>query len=84
MFTALVTVTPREGEHARHFARKVDAQRWLDGVTASVVTHTYVDPKAGKVTVGHWSAAWLATKANLRPSTRDRYTGILSTHVQPA
>ena len=25
-------------EHARHFARKVDAQRWLDDVTSSVVT----------------------------------------------
>ena len=25
-------------EHARHFGRKVDAQRWLDEVTASVVT----------------------------------------------
>jgi len=25
-------------EHSKHFARKVDAQRWLDEVTASVVT----------------------------------------------
>jgi hypothetical protein len=25
-------------EHARHFARRVDAQRWLDEVTAAVVT----------------------------------------------
>jgi hypothetical protein len=25
-------------EHARHFARKLDAQRWLDEVTASIVT----------------------------------------------
>jgi hypothetical protein len=27
-------------EHARHFERKVDAQRWLDEVTTSVVTGT--------------------------------------------
>jgi hypothetical protein len=33
-------------EHARHFGRKVDAQRWLDEVTASMVTGSYVDPKA--------------------------------------
>lgn len=25
-------------EHAQHFARKVDAQRWLDEVTTSIVT----------------------------------------------
>jgi len=37
-------------EHARHFARKVDARRWLDETTASIVTGAYVDPKAGRVT----------------------------------
>ena len=34
-------------EHARHFERKVDAQRWLDEVTASMVTGQYVDPRRG-------------------------------------
>jgi hypothetical protein len=37
-------------EHARHFPRRVDAQRWLDEVTAAVVTGQYVDPRAGRVT----------------------------------
>ena len=45
-------------EHARHFARKVDAQRWLDEVTASVVTGAYVDPKAGRVTFAGYFAGW--------------------------
>lgn len=45
-------------EHARHFDRKVDAQRWLDEVTASVITGSYVDPKAGKITFGAWFAEW--------------------------
>ena len=39
-------------EHARHFSRRVDAQRWLDQVTAAIVTGQYVDPRDGKVTVG--------------------------------
>lgn len=47
-------------EHARHFDRKVDAQRWLDQVTVSLATGTYADPKAGQVTFaaffGEWSA----------------------------
>jgi hypothetical protein len=25
-------------QHAQHFGRKVDAQRWLDEVTAAVIT----------------------------------------------
>ena len=45
-------------EHARHFERRVDAQRWLDEVTASVITGVYVDPGAGKVSLGNFYADW--------------------------
>jgi integrase len=45
-------------EHARHFARKVDGQRWLNEVTASMVTGAYVDPKAGRITFAGYFAAW--------------------------
>src|SRR5690348_2286754 len=45
-------------EHARHFERKVDAQRWLDEVTAAVVTGQYVDPKAGKLSFRSFYATW--------------------------
>lgn len=34
-------------EHARHLERTVDAQRWLDEMTAAMVTGQYVDPAAG-------------------------------------
>jgi integrase len=45
-------------EHARHFAKKAEAQRWLDEVTASVVRGDYVDPKAGKITFRQWFTMW--------------------------
>jgi integrase len=45
-------------EHARHFARKVDAQRWLDEVTAAMVTGQYVDPRAGRATMTEFYAEW--------------------------
>lgn len=45
-------------EHARHFDRKVDAQRWLDEVTTMVVTGSYVDPGAGKATFDAWFTEW--------------------------
>ena len=45
-------------QHAQHFGRKVDAQRWLDEVTAAVVTGQYVDPKAGRVTFRDYAESW--------------------------
>src|SRR5664279_3169083 len=45
-------------EHARHFVKKAQAQRWLDEVTASVVRGDYVDPAAGKMTFRQWFGRW--------------------------
>jgi hypothetical protein len=72
---------PSGQQRERRFARKVDAARWLDEQTAAHVTGTYVDPAHGRVTVGDWADRWLAGKGNLKASTRDRYAGILATHV---
>ena len=38
-------------ERARHFDRKIDARQWLDQVTSAVITGTYADPKAGRITL---------------------------------
>nr|MBA2456430.1 site-specific integrase [Nocardioidaceae bacterium] len=59
-------------EHAKHFDRKVDAQRFLDGVTSAVVTGAYVDPTLSQVTVADWSARWLSA-VQVKPSTAARY-----------
>lgn len=56
-------------EHARHFARKIDGQQWLDTVTSSVVTGTYVDPKTARTTVGDWCDAWLMGYGTRRASS---------------
>jgi hypothetical protein len=70
-------------EHARHFDRKFDAQRWLDGVTSSVVTGTYVEPRLARVTVGEWGRRWLDGHAALKPSTRGRYESLMRVHIVP-
>lgn len=69
-------------EHAKHFPRKVDAQRWLDEVTASVVTGQYVDPRAGKVTFNDYALSWAASQP-WRPKTQQRVDGNLRVHVLP-
>uniref|UniRef100_UPI0031198473 tyrosine-type recombinase/integrase n=2 Tax=Arthrobacter sp. G119Y2 TaxID=3134965 RepID=UPI0031198473 len=56
-------------EHARHFPRKIDAQKWLDGVTAAVVAGSYIDPKTAKTTVGEWCQTWIQGYGNNRAST---------------
>ena len=45
-------------ERARHFDRKVDAQQWLDKVTSTVITGTYADPKAGRITFAAFFGEW--------------------------
>lgn len=47
-------------ERARHFDRKVDATRWLDEVTASLVIGSYVDPAAGRLTFRAYYEDWAA------------------------
>src|SRR3954451_9604813 len=70
-------------EHARHFDRKVDAQRFLDNVTASVVRGDYVDRARSRMTVGEWSEPWIAGRPHLKPKTLSSYRSLLRTRVRP-
>lgn len=56
-------------EHAKHFTRQVDAQRWLDEQTAALVTGMHVSPKTAKTTVAEWCQTWLAGYGTRRAST---------------
>lgn len=46
-------------EHARHFKLKREAQDWLDGETAKLVTGTWTSPKNTKISTGEWLDRWL-------------------------
>jgi integrase len=56
-------------EYARHFPRKIDAQRWLDEIAAAQVRGDYVDPKTARTTVSEWTESWLAGYRTRRPRT---------------
>jgi Phage integrase, N-terminal SAM-like domain len=73
---------PDGRERNKSFTRKVDA-RYLTGVEHSKLADTYVDPSRSKITVQAWGAQWLAAQTHLKPSTRARYEGILSKHIEP-
>lgn len=69
-------------EHARHFKRKTDAQRWLDEVTASVVTGSYVAPRAGRITFKEYAEDWRKVQV-FRPSTAALVELALTKRVYP-
>lgn len=56
-------------QHTKHFPRKIDAQQWLDEITASLVRQDYIAPSAAKITVGEWCDMWLSGYQNNRLST---------------
>lgn len=50
---------PGGPQRARHFDRKLDAERWLVKQQHDLLTGAYVDPAAAKVTVAAFAATWL-------------------------
>ncbi|HEU5043700.1 MAG TPA: site-specific integrase [Nocardioidaceae bacterium] len=75
--------TPSGVERNKTFTRRVDAERFLAAIESSKNLGSYVDPTKSKLTVGEWAVRWLDHQAHLKPSTRERYAGILRQHVVP-
>lgn len=69
-------------EVAKGFARKVDASQWLENVTSTIVTGTYVAPRAGAVTVGAMHEQWLKHQAHVKDSTKAARASAWSVHVR--
>ena len=64
-------------EHAKGFARKADAQQWLDKQTAAIVGGTHVAPRDAQLTVSQWCAVWLdGYKVNRESTVRQARTHI--------
>jgi integrase len=65
------------------FTAKTTAQRFKRQVETAKDAGTLIDPQLAEVTVADWCDRWLAGKANLTPSTRDRYEGAIRAHIRP-
>ena len=70
-------------EHAQHFARKIDATRWLASVEMARARGEWVDPALARIKFGEWAATWLANQVQLKPSTRERYAVAMRCQVLP-
>lgn len=71
-------------EHARRFARKVDAEAWLATTQADVLRGTFIDPAGGKTTLADYSAAWLTRMGpTWRATTAAGVANSINHHVLP-
>ena len=51
---------------ARHFRRKIDAERWLTEQQSRVNRGDWTAPELGRITVNEWAETWLASKKTLK------------------
>jgi len=74
---------PSGRERARHFDRKIDAERWLVAIESTKHRGEWVDPAMSRITVGDWSTRWLQGQSQLKPQTRQRYRNIMRVQILP-
>ena len=73
---------PGGPQHARHFDRKIDAERFLTNIKSRLLDGPYVDPSAGQQTLSDYAAAWQAAQVH-RPTTVVQVDAHLRNHVLP-
>ena len=66
------------------FARAGDAEEAAKRQERKIRDDEWTDPARRRTTFDEWAPDWFATKSDLRPSSRARLEGILSTHVLKA
>ncbi len=71
-------------EHARHFPRRVDAERWLDAVRGDLARGLWTDPNRGRMTFADWLDQYHASAQHKRPTTAARDEVVARRHFLPA
>ena len=65
------------------FATIADANRWLSAVEAEIARGSWVDPRAGVITLTEYANGWLESRPGLRPRTVELYRSLLDHHLLP-
>jgi hypothetical protein len=71
-------------EHARHFERKADAERFLDRMRGDLARGAWIDPRDTNLTVREIGQRWLDSNPAKRPTTWVTDESHLRVHVYPA
>ncbi|BBX72271.1 site-specific integrase [Mycobacterium shinjukuense] len=71
-------------ERSKAFARKADAQSWLDNeVTPKLATGTYVAPERGRLTVAAVYASWFKAQGHTSAKTAATRRSVWGSRVKP-
>src|SRR5215210_6505510 len=73
---------PGGPQRARHFDRKVDAERFLARIQGQLFDGSYIDPAAGNRLFGDYAASWQRAQVH-RPTTVAQVDNHLRNHVLP-
>jgi len=73
---------PDKRERTKTFARKIDAERWLDTSRADMLRGAWVDPGAGRETVEGYAARWIEGQP-WKPQTATAVRSRLAHHILP-
>ncbi len=65
------------------FTTKTDAEVWLTRKEAEILDDEWIDPDAGKITLGEYGRAWIDERPNLRLRTVELYGYLLRAHLAP-
>ena len=68
--------TPEGKQRAKHFNRKVDAERWLVDQKNRLHRGEWTAPELARITVEQWAPTWLASKTALKNRTEDSYESL--------
>ena len=74
---------PGGPQKVRHFARKRDAERFLDGVRGDLARGVYVDPGGGRMLFGDYAEQWRSIQVH-RSGTTAQVETYLRRHAYPA
>ena len=75
--------TPEGASRSKTFTKKSDAERHLVATESSKLSGAYVDPAAGRTTVGDYWATW-SERQPWRPASRTSVSSMFGNHVLPA
>jgi len=73
---------PTAPQRVRHFERKADAQRFLDGVKGDIARGLYIDPGGGRMLFRTYAEEWRETQMH-RSSTAAQCESYLRLHAYP-
>ncbi len=74
---------PAGAQRTKTFHRKKDAENYAASITHDMATGSYIDPNAGKITVGEWADRWISALGHLKESSRARTLGVVEKHIRP-